>query len=109
MNDLAIAYHEWSQEIKYDNDTHKFIHGKGVDKIRTRGGELYSSDEWALKALEYIHTNDLKDIYSQVQEFVTKNCMWFKYSEIELYALDCVLHESYKKWDGFNYQERLNL
>lgn len=109
MNNLAIAYHEWSQEIKYDNDTHKFIHGKGIDKIRTVSGELYEIDKWCLKALEYIKEKDLEDVYSQVRVFVTNNCMWLKYSEIEAYALDCMLHESYKEWEDFSYQERLKI
>lgn len=108
-HDLAIAYHEWSQEIRYSNESHNFIHNKGVDNIRTVGGKLYTSDEWVLEVLDYIKANHLESLYHQVREFVTENCMWLKYSQIEEYALDCMLHESYKKWEDFHYQEELNL
>jgi len=108
MRDLAIAYHEWSQEITYDRNTYKFIKGKGKDYIRTRGGELYTPDEWISKAFEYVKEHDLGDLYIQVKEYVIHNHLWQKNNATE-HALDCLLHESYKHWDDFNYQERMKI
>lgn len=108
MSDLAIAYHEWSQEITYDRQTYKFIKGKGVDKIRTRDGRLYTPDEWIEKALEYVKENHLGDLYLQVKDYVIHNHLWQKNNATE-HALDCLLHESYKHWNDFHIQETLKL
>ena len=104
MNNLAIAYHEWSQQIEYDNNTHKFIHGKGIDKIRTIGGELYDSKEWVNLAFEWVRIHNRCEWYQQVKKYVTDNCLWLKADEIEQYALDCMLHESYRKWNDFKFK-----
>ena len=101
MNNLAIAYHEWSQQIEYDNNTHKFIHGKGIDRIRTVGGEIYDSKEWVKAAFEWVKIHNRCEWYRQVYRYVTDNCMWLTFNEIEEYALDCMLHESYLKWEDF--------
>lgn len=109
MKDLAIAYFEWHQEITYNRHTYKFEKGKGIDMIRTRGGELYSPDAWMQAALGYIKKSGKTDLYLQVKEYVIKNHLWLKKGEVIQHSLDCILHESYKHWDDFSYQERLKL
>ena len=109
MNNLAIAYHEWSMQVTYDNDLNKFVHGKGIDKIRTVGGETYDEDKWVVKVLDYIEKDNLSDLFNQVREYVKTNCKWLKHNEIEQYAMNCLLHESFKKWDDFCFQEELKL
>lgn len=109
MKDMAIAYYEWSQEITYDRNTYKFVKGKGKDLIRTRGGELYAPDEWVKKIFTFVKANDLEDLYLQIKEYVHRTCPWVKQSDEVQYALDCLLHESYLKWDDFCYQERLKI
>ena len=52
MNDLAIAYHTYSQDILYDRTNYKFIHGEGHDMITTCGGKTYDPDEWVGIVLE---------------------------------------------------------
>ena len=107
MNGLAVAYNEWSQEIIYNRQTYKFEKGNGIDKIRTHDGRLFSPEEWEEKALEYVRKNNLEDLYQQVREYV-KGYPWLKKrEEITRHALDCLLHESYLKWDDFVLQEKL--
>lgn len=108
-NGLAIAYYEWHQEINYDKTTYKFIKGKGVDNIRTVDRRLFKPKEWEEKALEYVKENGLEDLYQQIREYV-KGYPWLKKrDEVTQHALDCLLHESYKKWDDFNFQERFKI
>lgn len=108
MNDLAIAYHEWSQEIKYNRQTYKFEKGKGKDLIRTVGGDLYDPDEWIDWVVGYVKANDLTDLYLEIRDYVRREFVWIKDDdELIITALDCLLHESYKTWTDFTYQERL--
>ena len=109
MNDLAIAYFEWHQEITYDRNTYKFVKGKGVDMIRTRGGELYSPDAWMQQALAEVKKSGQTDLYVQVREYVTKNHLWVGKGQIILHSLDCFLSDAFKKWEDFNYQEKFEL
>lgn len=109
MSDLAISYLEWHQEITYNRHTYKFEKGKGIDMIRTRGGELYSPEEWKDKALSFIKESGQNELFEQVKEYVTKNHLWLKKGEIMQHALDCFLHGSFKAWEDFSYQERLQI
>lgn len=108
MNDLAIGYFEYAVEQKYDKNTGKFVKGKGIDKIRTCGGDLYTTEEWTKKAFDYVKEHELGDLYMQVKEYVIENHPWAK-KEATVHALDCLLHESYKHWEDFVYQEKLKL
>lgn len=110
MHDLAIAYFEWHPVVTYNRETYKFEHGKkGIDYIQTVGGDLYEPTEWINLALDYMQKNNLLDLFSQVKEYVRVNCLFVKPKELNQYAADCVLHESYKKWADFTYQEKLKL
>ena len=108
-HDLAIAYHTYSQDILYDRTNYKFIHGKGHDMITTCGGKTYDPDEWVGIVLEYLRENDLLDLFTQVKDYVRSNFIFVKPRELNVWAADCVLHESYKHWSDFTYQERLKL
>lgn len=110
MNNLAIAYHEWSQEINYNRHTYKFDKGKGKDYIRTHGGEIYEPDDWIDVVIGYVKANDLTELYLEIRDYVRREFVWIKTDEeLMITALDFLLHESYKKWVNFSYQEKLKL
>ena len=107
---LAIAFYTWRQGVTYNKQTYKFEKtNKGVDYIHTRDGREVTLAEWEELALKYVTEADLSDLLSQIEEYVKNNCKWLKKGEIRRYALDCLLHESYKAWDDFMVQETLIL
>lgn len=108
MNGLAVAYNEWSQEIIYNRQTYKFEKGKGIDRIRTHDGRLFSPEEWEAEVMKYVADNHLEDLLKQIKEYVKANFMYAK-RDITHRALSCLLHESYKKWEDFAVQEKLKL
>lgn len=109
-NGLAIAYYSWKQNVTYNKQTCKFEKSlKGIDLIVTRDGRELAFEKWEEIALKYVTENDLSDLLSQIEEYVKDNCKWLKKGEIRRYALDCMLHESYKKWDDFMIQETMIL
>lgn len=109
MNDLAIAYFKWGQEITYNKQTYKFEHGKGKDYIHTVGGIDYEPDKWMKLVEKWIADKKLDDLYLQIQEYVRNNCPWVKHKELKQYSADCLLHDSYMAWKDFNYQEKMKL
>lgn len=109
MNELAIAYFKFNQEVIYNKQTYKFEHGKGRDYIHTVGGKDYPPAEWIQIAEQWIGQHRLNDLYSQIQEYVKNNCPWVKHKELRQYSADCLLHDSYMHWDDFHYQEDLKL
>lgn len=109
MNDLAIGYYTWSQEITYNRETYKFEHGKGKDYIHTVGGKEYEPSKWMELVEKYIADNDLSDLLEQIMAYVKVNCLWVKHKDLKQYAADCLLHESYKSWNDFVLQEKLKL
>ena len=100
MRGLAKAYYVWKSPSKGDIR-------KPIELIHTKDGREIARDEWCRIALEMIIQCDLSDLLKQIEEYVQKNCLWVKTSELREYSIDCLLKGSYKKWDDFHYQERL--
>lgn len=110
MQGLAIAFYVWKQNVTYNKQTFKFEKSiKGIDLIHTCDGRELGLSEWEELALKYVAEADLSDLLSQIEEYVKNNCKWLKKGEIRRYALDCLLHESYKKWNDFMVQETMIL
>lgn len=99
---LAKAFYVWQTPSKGDNK-------KPVEYICTKDGKIIKRDEWCRIALDMITQGDLSDLLRQIEEYVQKNCLWVKTSELREYSMDCLLKGSYKHWDDFIYQERLSL
>ena len=102
MQGLAKAFYVWQSPCKGDTK-------KPVEFIYTRDNREIARDEWCRIALEMITQADLSDLLRQIEEYVQKNCMWVKTTELREYSMDCLLKGSYKKWDDFMEQETMIL
>ncbi len=102
MKGLAKAYYVWQSPCKGEQR-------KPVEYIHTQDGRTIPRDEWCKIALETIIQADLSDLLKQIEEYTQKHCLWVKMGDLREYSMDCLLKGSFKHWDDFCYQERLNI
>lgn len=102
---LAKAYYVWQSPTKAEIADKK----KHIEYVHTHDGRDIPVDEWEDICLEMIAQADLSDLLREIEERCQRECLWVKQSELQRYAIGCLLNESYRKWEGFTYQERLML
>ena len=72
----------------------------GENYIETKKG-LIHEDKWTELAFQAVKENGDLSLLEAVEGYVKKHCLWLREGEIQQYALECVLRESYMSWNDF--------
>jgi hypothetical protein len=81
----------------------------------TEGAEYYQTpsgtieiNEWVRLVTEAAAEDGLSDLLEGIKQHVRENCAWIHTEkDVEEHAAECLIHEAYKHWEGFTYQEGL--
>lgn len=71
---------------------------RGEEYYETKIGML-RMDEWEKIAFEVVEENGDLPLLEAIMEHVRDRCRFIKKKDLKVYALDCLLNESYKAWE----------
>ena len=72
-----------------------------ITEYKTDNG-IFEPGEWKQKTMDAIRAAEETEILEKIKQYCKKHCFWLrKETELEEYAMDCLVHRSYLKWNNF--------